>query len=57
MSTMNRREFVKLAGAVGAVGAVGFPFVSHGAANARVVVIGGGYSGAAAAKYVKKYVP
>jgi sulfide dehydrogenase [flavocytochrome c] flavoprotein subunit len=54
---MNRREFVKLAGAVGAVGAVGFPFVSHGAANARVVVIGGGYSGAAAAKYVKKYVP
>jgi sulfide dehydrogenase [flavocytochrome c] flavoprotein subunit len=57
MSTMNRRDFVKLAGAASAVGALGFPFVSHGAAKARVVVVGGGYAGAIAAKYTKKYAP
>jgi sulfide dehydrogenase [flavocytochrome c] flavoprotein subunit len=55
--TMNRRDFVKLTGAMTALGAVGFPMVSRGAAKARVVVVGGGYSGAIAAKYAKIYVP
>ena len=57
MSTMNRRDFVKLAGAATAVGTVGFPMVGFGAPKASVVVIGGGYAGAIAAKYTKLYVP
>ena len=40
MSTMNRRDFVKLAGAATAVGTVGFPMVGFGAPKASVVVIG-----------------
>jgi sulfide dehydrogenase [flavocytochrome c] flavoprotein subunit len=57
MSTINRRDFVKLAGAATALGTVGFPMISLGAAKARVVVVGGGYAGAIAAKYTKMYVP
>lgn len=57
MSTMNRRDFVKLAGAATAVGTVGFPMVGFGAPKATVVVIGGGYAGAIAAKYTKMYAP
>jgi sulfide dehydrogenase [flavocytochrome c] flavoprotein subunit len=55
MSTINRRDFVKLTGAATALGALSFPFVSHGAAKARVVVVGGGFAGATAAKYAKMY--
>jgi sulfide dehydrogenase [flavocytochrome c] flavoprotein subunit len=57
MSTINRRDFVKLAGAATALGAAGFPLLSFGAAKARVVVVGGGYAGAIAAKYTKMYAP
>lgn len=57
MSTMNRRDFVKLAGAATAVGTAGFPMIGLGAPKANVVVLGGGYAGATAAKYMKIYVP
>ncbi|NWG39826.1 MAG: FAD-dependent oxidoreductase [Hydrogenophilaceae bacterium] len=54
MNRINRREFIKLTAAVGALPVLGFPAVARaGAAKARVVVIGGGYAGATAAKYVK----
>jgi len=57
MSTINRRDFVKLAGAAAALGTAGFPLIGLGAAKAKVVVVGGGYAGAVAAKYTKMYVP
>jgi sulfide dehydrogenase [flavocytochrome c] flavoprotein subunit len=57
MGTINRRDFVKLAGAATALGTIGFPMVGFGAAKARVIVVGGGYAGAIAAKYTKMYVP
>jgi sulfide dehydrogenase [flavocytochrome c] flavoprotein subunit len=54
--TMNRRDFVKLTGAATALGTLSFPFVSHGAAKkARLVVVGGGFAGATAAKYARLY--
>jgi sulfide dehydrogenase [flavocytochrome c] flavoprotein subunit len=57
MSTINRRDFVKLAGAATALGTAGFPLFAFGAPKARVVVVGGGYAGAIAAKYTKMYAP
>ena len=49
---MKRREFLKLAGAVSLVGcATGAP------SKARVVVIGGGFGGATAAKYIRHWDP
>jgi len=57
MSTINRRDFVKLTSAATALGALSFPFAGHGAAKAKakVVVVGGGFAGATAAKYAKMY--
>jgi sulfide dehydrogenase [flavocytochrome c] flavoprotein subunit len=55
MSTLNRRDFVKLTGAAAALGTLSFPSVILGAAKAKVVVVGGGYAGATAAKYAKMY--
>lgn len=53
MSQLSRRNFIKLTGGVAAAGvATGFPGVV-GAASKKVVVIGGGYGGAVAAKYIK----
>jgi sulfide dehydrogenase [flavocytochrome c] flavoprotein subunit len=49
---MNRRDFVKTAGAATAVGMVGFPHLALGAGK-KVVVVGGGTAGATAAKYLK----
>ena len=51
---MKRREFLKLAGAVSLAGCA-----STGSApsRARVVVIGGGYGGATAAKYIRLWDP
>jgi len=56
MNKMTRREFGKVAGSVGAVTAagIGFPSVVFGAAR-KVVVIGGGFGGATAAKYLRKF--
>jgi len=50
---MNRRDFVKTAGAATAVGLVGVPHISL-ANNKKVVIIGGGTAGATAAKYIKR---
>ncbi|ACF13113.1 Flavocytochrome c sulphide dehydrogenase flavin-binding [Chloroherpeton thalassium ATCC 35110] len=59
MSKMTRREFGKLfvASLAGsAIGALGAPAILR-ANTYRVLVIGGGFGGAAAAKYVKKFDP
>ena len=47
--TINRRDFVKVLGTATAAGAVGFPFIAQAGSKAKVVVVGGGYSGATAA--------
>lgn len=54
MSTINRRDFIKLsAAASSAVATAGFPSLALAKGKGSVVVIGGGYVGATAAKYVK----
>lgn len=53
MSNLNRRTFVKLAGSAALVGLVGTPWLARAQTKARVVVIGGGYGGAIAAKYLR----
>lgn len=50
---MNRRDFVKVAGAASAVGLIGAPALARGASG-KVVVVGGGAGGAAAAKTIKR---
>jgi sulfite dehydrogenase len=50
---INRREFVKLVGAGAATVAISGCASIGGTAKPRVVVIGGGYGGATAAKYLK----
>jgi sulfide dehydrogenase [flavocytochrome c] flavoprotein chain len=56
MTNFSRRNFTKLLGATGAV-TLAAPWVSKSAqaASARVVVIGGGFGGATAAKYLKRF--
>ncbi|MBA2352422.1 MAG: flavocytochrome C, partial [Burkholderiales bacterium] len=60
---MNRRKFVQWLSASAAVGAVGGCAAPDAATRAgdgkagRVIVIGGGYGGATAAKYVKLWNP
>jgi len=49
---MNRRDFVKAAGAATAVGLVGVPHLALGAAK-KVVIVGGGTGGTTAARYIK----
>ncbi|HSH84645.1 MAG TPA: FCSD flavin-binding domain-containing protein [Guyparkeria sp.] len=57
MSTINRRDFLKLAGAgTASVGLLGTP-LARAARSAKVVIIGGGVGGATAAKYLKIYAP
>ena len=57
--TLDRRSFLKLVGAgAGAAGAAGLPMIGMAAelmpkSGRRVVVIGGGYGGTIAAKYVR----
>ncbi|MFA5083133.1 MAG: FAD-dependent oxidoreductase, partial [Hydrogenophilaceae bacterium] len=53
MSQLNRRQFIKALAAATSVSALSFPTLAHAKAKARVIVIGGGYGGATAAKYVK----
>jgi sulfide dehydrogenase [flavocytochrome c] flavoprotein subunit len=58
MANLNRRDFVKVLGLTSAASVLGFPMVNLAArAKARVVVVGGGYGGATAAKYIKLYAP
>ena len=49
---MKRRQFLKLAGAVSLAGCA-----SVTPSKARVVVVGGGYGGATAAKYIRLWDP
>ena len=49
---MKRRDFLKVAGAVSLTGCA-----STGPARSRVVVIGGGFGGATAAKYIRMWEP
>ncbi len=53
-NTFNRRDFVKSAGALSLLGASVFPGCASigGAAKPKVVVVGGGFGGATAAKYI-----
>ena len=51
--TINRREFIKVAGAGAATLALAGCASMNGLGKSRVVVIGGGYGGATAAKYLK----
>jgi len=50
-----RRDFLKLSGAAAALAATGC--ATTGGAKARVVVIGGGFGGATAAKYIRMWGP
>jgi sulfide dehydrogenase [flavocytochrome c] flavoprotein subunit len=51
----DRRDFLKLSGAAAALAATGC--AAPGGAKARVVVIGGGFGGATAAKYIRMWGP
>jgi len=53
----SRRDFLKLAAAGTLVGADAVFADSKDAKGAHVVVIGGGFGGATAAKYIKKFAP
>ena len=53
-NTFNRRDFVKSAGALSLLGATAIPGCASmgGVAKPKVVVVGGGFGGATAAKYI-----
>jgi sulfide dehydrogenase [flavocytochrome c] flavoprotein subunit len=58
MNPIHRRDFIKLFAAATSSAALSLPTLARaGSAKARVVVIGGGYAGATAAKYVKLLDP
>jgi len=54
--SMQRRDFLKAAGAAGVAGAMaGCASMPGGASAGKVVVVGGGYGGATAAKYLRMW--
>ena len=55
--TVSRREFVKWISATAGIGALTGCASTRNATAGRVVVIGGGYGGATAARYVKLWAP
>lgn len=57
MNRLSRRNFLALLGGTAAAGLLGFPVACPGAYKARVVVVGGGYAGATAAKYLRLTEP
>ena len=57
MSKFNRREFIKAVAAAGSASILAVPTSARAAAKAQVVVIGGGFGGATAAKYLKMLDP
>jgi sulfide dehydrogenase [flavocytochrome c] flavoprotein subunit len=58
MSQITRRDLVKASLSLAALGGLGFPgLIQAGGPKGRVVVVGGGYGGAIAAKYVHKAMP
>ena len=54
MNPMNRRDFTKSVGALSVIGAAGMTGCASigGVARPKVIVVGGGYGGATAAKYI-----
>lgn len=57
---MNRRRALKLMGAAGAgtlLAACGFPAFAGRSSPGRVAIVGGGFGGATAAKYIKRFAP
>lgn len=52
--TISRRTFGKITGAAAASSAIGLSACAGGGVKARVVVVGGGFGGATAAKYIRK---
>ncbi|MBL8518706.1 MAG: FAD-dependent oxidoreductase [Betaproteobacteria bacterium] len=54
---MNRRHFLQASGATAALAALSGCATVGKASKARVVVVGGGYGGATAAKYIRMYDP
>ena len=57
MSPISRRSFIRLAGGAAAGGILGLPGPGIARAKGRVVVVGGGYGGAIAAKYIRRLDP
>lgn len=55
--SITRRNFIKVIGGTAAAGLTGFPMISKGSSKGRVVIIGGGYGGATAAKYLRLVDP
>jgi len=57
--SMTRRDFIKVTGGATLVGLSGFPLINFagGSNKAKVAVIGGGYAGATAAKYLRLINP
>lgn len=52
--SMTRRDFVKVIGGSAVLGLTGIPLIGRaGETQAKVVIIGGGYGGATAAKYLR----
>ena len=54
MKSIDRREFLKLTGAAAALSTAGCATIGH---KVRVVVVGGGFGGATAAKYIRMWDP
>lgn len=54
---INRRDFLKISAALATTLAAGCATTNGADARGRVVVIGGGFGGATAAKYLKKWAP
>lgn len=57
MTTLNRRRFLQLAGAAAGTGLAPSILRAGNGAKARVVVVGGGYGGTVAAKYLRRMDP
>ena len=57
MSHINRREFLKLVAAASSAAVLTIPKTARAGAKGKVVVIGGGFGGATAAKYLKMMSP
>jgi hypothetical protein len=53
--SMQRRDFLKTVGAASTLGALPGCATMGGGAGAKVVVVGGGYGGATAAKYIRMW--
>ncbi|KFX68830.1 hypothetical protein TMS3_0115185 [Pseudomonas taeanensis MS-3] len=57
MNSLNRRKFIQVCGGGLALATLPLTFSLHAASGARVVVIGGGFAGATAAKYLRLFGP